>query len=461
MLRREDLHNYQKYSIEFIKDHPAAAIFLGCGCGKTAIALTAIEDMMHDSFEIRKCLIVAPIRVAQASWPDEIRKWDHLSDLRFSVAVGTREERLAALKADAEVYIINRENLSWLVEQSGLPFDYDMCVLDELSSFKNWQSKRFRAFMKVRPRLKRVVGMTGTPSSNGLMDLFAEYRCLDMGERLGRFIGQYRSTYFSPDRRNGNIVFTYTPLPGAEEKIYRRISDITISMKSTDFLDMPELVTTEYAVTLDDCEREKYESMKKDLILQLPEGEVTALNAASLSGKLSQMANGAVYSDDGSYTAIHARKLDALEDIIESANGSPVLVAYWFKHDLERISERLHKLCIPFAQLDKPEDIRRWNNGEYPVMLIHPAAAGHGLNLQHGGSTIVWFSVPWSLELYTQTVDRLFRQGQKSETVSVIHIIAKDTIDGRIVKALKHKDGLQEALIAAVKAEVAHEQKMR
>lgn len=445
-------HAYQEYAIDYIKTHPVAAILLGCGLGKTSIALTAIDDMLHDSFDVRKVLVVAPIRVCTNSWPDEIRKWDHLSDIRFSVAVGSREERLAALKEDAEVYIINRENLPWLVEQSGLPFDYDMCVLDELSSFKNWQSKRFRAFMKVRPKLKRVVGMTGTPSSNGLMDLFAEYRCLDMGERLGRFIGRYREAYFSPDRRNGNIVYSYKPLPGAEDEIYRRIGDITISMKSTDFLNMPELVTTEYPVTLDKIEREKYDALKKDLILQLPGGEVTAANAASLSGKLSQMANGAVYSDDGSFTAIHDRKLDALEDIIEAQNSSPLLVAYWYRHDLERISERLRKLHIPFGRLDKPEDIRRWNSGEYPVMLIHPAAAGHGLNLQHGGSTIAWFSLPWSLELYTQTVDRLFRQGQKAGTVSVIHIMAKDTIDGRIIRALKDKDDTQTALIDAVKA---------
>lgn len=445
-------HEYQKYAIEYIETHPVSAILLGCGLGKTSIALTAIDDMLHDTFEIRKVLVVAPIRVCTNSWPDEIRKWDHLSDLRFTVAVGNREERLAALSADAEVYIINRENLPWLVEESGLPFDYDMCILDELSSFKNWQSKRFRAFMKVRPKLKRVVGMTGTPSSNGLMDLFAEYRCLDMGERLGRFIGRYREAYFAPDRRNGNIIYSYKPLPGAEDEIYRRIGDITISMRSTDFLDMPELVTSEYKVTLDEAEREKYDAMKRDLLLRLPDGEVTAANAASLSGKLSQLANGAVYADDGSATEVHARKLDALEDIIESANGSPLLIAYWYKHDLERISERLRKLHIPFAQLDTPEDIRRWNIGEYHVMLIHPASAGHGLNLQHGGSTIVWFSIPWSLELYTQTVDRLFRQGQESKTVSVIHIVTKGTIDGRIVKALKDKDDTQSALIDAVKA---------
>ena len=415
-------HAYQEYAIHYIKTHPVAAILLGCGLGKTSIALTAIDDMLHDSFEIRKVLVVAPIRVCTNSWPDEIRKWDHLAGIRFSVAVGTREERIAALKADAEVYIINRENV---------------------------QAKRFRAFMKVRPRLKRVVGMTGTPSSNGLMDLFAEYRCLDMGERLGRFIGRYREAYFAPDRRNGNIIYSYKPLPGAEDEIYRKIGDITISMKSVDFLEMPELVASEYAVTLDEGERDVYESMKKDLILQLPGGEVTSANAASLSGKLSQMANGAVYLDDGSYTAIHDKKLD---DIIEAANGSPILVAYWYRHDLERISERLHKLRIPVARLDKPEDIRRWNNGEFPVMLIHPASAGHGLNLQGGGSTIVWFSIPWSLELYTQTVDRLFRQGQESETVAVIHIAAKGTIDERIIKALKDKDNTQTALIDAVKA---------
>lgn len=448
-------HAYQEYAIDYIETHPVAAILLGCGLGKTSIALTAIDDMLHDSFEVRKVLVVAPIRVCTNSWPDEIRKWDHLSDIRFSVAVGTREERLAALRADAEVFIINRENLPWLIEDSGLPFDYDMCVLDELSSFKNWQSKRFKAFMKVRPRLKRVVGMTGTPSSNGLMDLFAEYCCLDMGERLGRFIGRYREAYFAPDCRNGNIVYSYKPLPGAEDEIYRRIGDITISMKSTDYLDMPELVTSEYAVTLEEAEREKYDSMKNDLILQLPGGEVTAANAAALSGKLMQLAAGAVYSDDGSFTVIHDRKLDALEDIVESMNGSPLLVAYWYKHDLIRISERLHKLHIPFGVLDKPEDIRRWNSGEYPVMLIHPASAGHGLNLQGGGSTIAWFSLPWSLELYTQTVDRLFRQGQKSRTVSVIHITAKGTIDGRIAKALKDKDDTQAALIDAVKAVLA------
>ena len=315
-------HDYQRFAADYIISHPISAILLGCGLGKTSIALTAIDEMLHDRFLIRKALVVAPIRVCQNSWPDELRKWDHLRDIRWALAVGTQAERLAALRENAELTIINRENLAWLIEDSGVPFDFDLVVLDELSSFKNWQSKRYRAFMKVRPKIKRVVGMTGTPSSNGLIDLFAEYRCLDMGERLGRFIGRYRDEFFAPDRRNGNIVYSYRVLPGAEDEIYRRIGDITISMKTTDYLDMPELVTSEYSVTLDEEERKQYDAMKQDLLLQLPEGEVTAANAAALSGKLSQLSGGAVYADDGSVTVIHSKKLDALEDIIEAAQSA-------------------------------------------------------------------------------------------------------------------------------------------
>ena len=416
-------HDYQVYASEYIKEHDAAAVFLECGLGKTSITLTAVCDLMFDSFEIHRVLVIAPIRVAKMSWPDEIKKWDHTSDLRYSVAVGTEEERMAALEARADIYLINRENVQWLVEKSGLPFDYDMVVVDELSSFKNWQAKRFKALMKVRPKVKRIVGLTGTPSSNSLMDLFAEYKLLDMGQRLGRFIGQYRNRYFVPDKTNGHVVYSYKLLPGAEEAIYDRISDITISMKSADYLKMPELVNSRYMVRLDEPELVKYERMKRDLLLKLPEGEVTAANAAALSGKLSQMANGAVYSDDGTYETIHDRKLDALEDIIEAANGKPVLAAYWYQHDLERIQERLSEFKIGCARLDKERNIRRWNEGKIPVGLIHPASAGHGLNLQSGGNILVWFGLTWSLELYRQTVARLWRQGQK-ETVSVIHILA-------------------------------------
>lgn len=446
-------HDYQVYASEYIKEHETAAVFLECGLGKTSITLTAIHDLMFDRFEIRKVLVIAPIRVAKMNWPDEIEKWDHISDLRYSVAVGTETERMAALEERADIYLINRENVQWLVEKSGLPFDYDMVVVDELSSFKNWQAKRFKALMKVRPKVKRIVGLTGTPSSNGLMDLFAEYKLLDMGQRLGRFIGQYRNRYFVPDKTNGYVVYSYKLLPGAEEAIYDRISDITISMKSADHLKMPELVNSRYMVRLDEPELVKYERMKRDLLLQLPEGEVTAANAAALSGKLSQMANGAVYSDDGAYETIHDRKLDALEDIIEAANGKPVLAAYWYQHDLERIQDRLSGLKIGFARLDQERNIRRWNEGKVSVGLIHPASAGHGLNLQSGGNILVWFGLTWSLELYQQTVARLWRQGQK-EAVSVIHILAAKTIDEQIMRALEAKNYTQKALIDAVKAEV-------
>ena len=447
-------HKYQQYAIEFIKQHPIAAILLDLGMGKTSIVLSCLNYLMFESFEISKVLIIAPLRVARNTWSDEIKKWDHLKGLRYSIVVGTAAERIKALKADADIYIINRENIPWLVEESGLPFDYDMVVVDELSSFKNWNAKRFRALMKVRPKVKRIVGLTGTPSSNGLMDLFAEFKVLDMGERLGRFISQYRVNYFKPDRMNGPIVYSYKLLPGAEERIYERISDITISMKAEDYLEMPELISTEYKVYLDDSEREKYEELKNELVLQLPGAEITAANAATLSGKLSQLANGAIYDDDGSVNAFHERKLDALEDLIESANGKPVLVAYWFKHDLRRIQERLSKLKVEYQRLDSDESIRKWNAGELQVGLIHPASAGHGLNLQEGGNTMIWFGITWSLELYSQTVGRLFRQGQKSKTVTVIHIITDGTVDERILKALEAKDSTQRALIDAVKAEV-------
>lgn len=442
-------HDYQRYAAEFIITQPVAALLLDMGLGKTSITLTAINDLLFDSFEIHKVLVVAPLRVASDTWGTEIEKWEHLKNLRYSVVVGTEQERLKALRTPADIYIINRENIQWLVEESGLHFDFDMAVIDELSSFKNHQSKRFRAFMKVRLKLKRIVGLTGTPAGNGLMDLFAEFKLLDMGERLGRLIGQYRNTYFQPDKRNGMVIYSYKPLPNAERQIYDKISDITISMKSADHLKMPELISSEYTVQLSEKEKEKYDQLKKDLILATEDNEVTAANAASLSNKLSQMANGAVYSDDESVMEIHDSKLDALEDIIESMNGKPLLVAYWFKHDLERIRKRFE-----IREIKSSEDISAWNSGKIPVALIHPASAGHGLNLQNGGSTLVWFGLTWSLELYQQTNARLWRQGQTADTVVIQHIIAKGTIDEQIMKALKTKDTTQAALITAVKAEV-------
>lgn len=447
-------HNYQAYAIDYIETHPVAAVLLDMGLGKTVISLTAIADLLFDRFEAHRILVIAPLRVARDTWPAEIKKWQHLKHLTYAVAVGTVKERKAALMAGADITIINRENLGWLIDSSGFDFDYDMVIVDELSSFKNHKSKRFQSLMKVRPKMKRIVGLTGTPSSNGLMDLWAEFKLLDFGERLGRFITQYRNNYFIPDKRNGEIIYSYKPMPYAEDAIYRKISDITISMKSTDHLQMPELIASQYEVQLSEDEEQLYEELKSDFILGLPEGEITAANAASLTGKLSQLANGAIYDDEGNIIEFHDRKLDALEDIIESANGKPLLVAYWFKHDLTRISERLRKLHIPFSKLDDAASIRRWNNGELPVALIHPASAGHGLNLQSGGSAIVWFGLTWSLELYQQTIARLWRQGQTSETVVVQHIVTKGTIDERIMKALSKKEHTQTALIDAVKADL-------
>lgn len=447
-------HEYQRFVINYIKQNPIAAVFLDMGLGKTSITLTALNDLLFDSFDVHRILVVAPLRVARNTWSSEIKKWEHLQDLQYSIVVGTEKERMSALEKRADIYIINRENVQWLVEKSGKKFNYDMVVVDELSSFKNHEAKRFRAFMKVRPKVKRIVGLTGTPSSNGLMDLFAEFKLLDMGERLGRFIGAYRANFFRPDKMNGSIVYSYKPIPGAESMIYNRISDITISMKATDYLKMPELISSRYEVQMDDAEKQKYEEFKKDLVLEIEDGEITAANAASLSGKLSQMANGAVYSDDLTVMQIHDRKLDALEDIIEAANGKPVLVAYWFKHDLTRITERLRKLKVVYHKLDSDESIRKWNEKELQVGLIHPASAGHGLNLQSGGSTMVWFGLTWSLELYQQTVARLWRQGQTENTVVIQHIVTAGTIDERILKALEQKDNTQSALIDAVKAEV-------
>ena len=409
--------------------------------------LTAIRDLMYDTFEVKRVLVVAPLRVARDTWPEEIRKWDHLKDLTCSVVVGSVAERRRALQKKADIYIVNRENLVWLYEHCKMPFD--MVVLDELSSFKNHQSKRFRAMKALRPKVKRIVGLTGTPSGNGLMDLWAEFRILDMGERLGRYISQYRNLYFKPDKRNGMVVYSYKPLPGAEEAIYHQIADITVSMKATDYLEMPELVSVVKEVRLSEKEKERYDELKKSLVLELPGGEVTAANAASLTLKLSQMANGAIYTDGKDVAAIHDRKLDALEDLVESANGKSVLVAYWFKHDKDRIRERMEA-----RELKEPQDFTDWNAGKIPVALIHPASAGHGLNLQQGGSILIWFGLTWSLELYQQTNARLWRQGQADKTVIIQHIVAKDTIDERILNVLEHKDGTQAALIEAVKADL-------
>ena len=442
-------HEYQQYATDFIIKNPTAAVFLEMGLGKSVIALTAILELCLERFEISRVLVIAPLRVARDTWPAEIQKWDHLKGLTYSVAVGTANERRAALRQKTFVHIINRENVQWLIEDSGIPWQYDMVVIDELSSFKSHQSKRFKSLMKARPGVRRMVGLTGTPSSNGLMDLWSEFRVLDMGKRLGRFITHYREQFFEPDRRNGMQVFSYRPRAGAEREIYRRIGDITISMRSADYLKMPECVMNTVPVKLDSTEYEVYEEMESKMVTELDGVEIDAVNAAALTGKLCQLANGAIYTPDGNTVFFHERKLDALEDLIEGANGKPVLVAYWYKHDLARIQER-----FKVRELKSSKDITDWNAGKIPVAVIHPASAGHGLNLQAGGSTLIWFGLTWSLELYQQTNARLWRQGQQAETVVIHHIITRGTVDEDVMQSISEKDRSPAALMRAVRARV-------
>ena len=411
---------------------------------------------MLDDLTITKVLVIAPLRVARDTWPMEVVKWDHLKELDVSVIVGDLKARKAAVSANALIYIVNRENVKWLIdyyEKNGLKWDFDCVVIDELSSFKNYQSQRFKYLRKVRPFVKRWIGLTGTPTSNGLMDLWAEIGILDGGERLGRFIGRFRDAYFKPGSMNPatGVVFSYIPRPGAEQQIYERISDITISMKAIDHLQMPECLYVNHEVEMDAQERKLYDQMKKDLIIPLEDGDIDAANAASLSNKLLQMSNGAVYDENKEARVIHSRKLEMLEDLIEAANGQPVLIAYWFKHDRARIAEHLTAAGYSPRDIRSSEDIADWNAGKIPVALIHPASAGHGLNIQEGGHILIWFGLTWSLELYQQTNARLWRQGQK-ETVTIHHIVTKNTVDEDVLAALASKDVTQEKLIAAVKA---------
>ena len=442
-LNRDDLHEFQNYGVDFIINKPISALMLECGLGKTITTLTAVSDLMYDYFEISKVLIIAPLRVGLTVWKQECDKWEQLKYLRCSIAIGSVSEREKALQADADIYIINRENVEWLVKN--YPFDFDMVVVDELSSFKSHQSKRFRALRKVRPKLDRIVGLTGTPAPNGLMDLWAEINLLDMGERLGRYITRYRDEYFKPDKRNGAIVYSYKPLPDAEERIYGKISDICVSMKAADYLEMPERVDNIVEVGMSDKETAMYKRLEKEMILPFADGDIDAVNAASLSNKLLQLANGAVYDENGKVKKIHSRKLDALEGLIEAANGKPVLVYYSYKHDRDRISERFNA-----REIKDDKDISEWNTGKIQLAIAHPASCGHGLNLQSGGSTIVWFGLTWSLELYQQANARLYRQGQKN-TVVVHHIITKGTVDEKVMTALKNKDIGQASLMEAIK----------
>ena len=441
-------HPYQEFAKEFMISNPLSALFLEMGLGKTITTLTAIDELLYDCFEIRKVLIIAPLRVANSTWPSEIKKWEHLKFLRYSIVTGNEAERIQALNIKAEIYIINRENVDWLVNKSGVAMNFDMLVIDELSSFKSYTSKRFKSLLKIRPYFKRVVGLTGTPSSNGLMDLWAEFRILDFGKRLGRYITHYRNKYFVPDKRNGMIIYSYKPQEDAEQQIYEAINDITISMKSCDHLKLPELIMNEVEVVLENKEVERYQDFKKAMVMTIGEEEIDAVNAASLSNKLLQLANGSIYDEEKNYHTVHDKKIEALEQLVEEANGKPVLIAYCFKADKERIEQRFN-----VREIQSAGDIEDWNKGEIQVGLIHPASAGHGLNLQQGGCTLIWFGLTWSLELYQQTNARLYRQGQ-NQTVVIHHIITTNTIDEDVMKALKRKERTQEALMSAVKARI-------
>ena len=446
-------HAYQQYAINYIEGHPIAALFLECGLGKTIITLTALHSLMLDSFTVKRCLIVAPLRVARDTWPAEIAKWDHLEGLTYEVAVGSEKERLEAIsramKKGSRLVIVNRENVPWLIKNT--PWIYDMVVLDELSSFKSNKALRFKALQKVRPRVSRIVGLTGTPAPNGYLDLWAEYYLLDMGQRLDKFITHYRRMYF--DLEPHKDYDAYTLKPSADKLINAKIADITVSMQAVEHLQMPELLKQKELVIMSPDERDRYKQLKRDKVLRLDGGTITAKNATSLCGKLSQLANGAIYDPDGNVIEFHDRKLDALEDLIEAANGQPTLVAYWFQHDYERIRRRFPKA----RDIKNSDDIRDWNDRKISVALIHPASAGHGLNLQQRGSYLIWFGLTWSLELYEQTNARLWRQGQKSQTVVIKHIMTRGTIDETIYRALTEKHTTQEALMNAVSAQFKEE----
>ena len=411
---------------------------------------------MFDRFDVGKVLVIGPLRVARSVWPEERQKWDGLDFLKMSVMVGDAKQRAAALRTQADVFVINRDNVKWLtdyLEKHNMPWPFDMVVIDELSSFKNHQSQRWRALRKVRPYIKRIVGLTGTPASNGLLDLWAEVFLIDKGERLGRFITRYREAYFKPAGMNPytGVVYNYVPRAGAEEQIYQKIGDISVSMKAKDYLQMPECLTVTHNVEMEAEERKLYDAMKQDLLIELEGDTLTADNAATLSNKLLQMANGAIYGAENTVKHIHDKKLEALFDLIEQANGQSVLVCYWYKHDHQRIQEFLTAKGMPTRDLKSDQDIADWNAGKIPVALISPASAGHGLNIQQGGHILIWFSQVWSLELYSQTNARLWRQGQ-NEVVTIHHIVTKDTVDEDVLSALKRKDTTQQNLINAVKA---------
>lgn len=453
MLKKEQLHDYQVKAVDMIVNNFNCGLFLDMGLGKTVSTLTAIQELREIGF-IDKVLIIAPKKVAQVTWKDEINNWEHLKGLRISVIDGTAAQRRAAMMADADIYTVSRDNVVWLVvEHGGVKLPYDMVVIDELSSFKNPASKRFKALRRVRKFIPRVVGLTGTPAPNGLIDLWAQMFLIDEGKRLGKTITGYRDRFFTAGRKNGDIVYQWdlkSPAEETEQKISDLIKDICISMSAEDYLKMPDKLMYYDRVKLSDKDFKAYKTFEREQVLEFIEsGEtITAASAAALSNKLQQFANGAMYDADRKVLQLHDEKIEKLKELVEAANGQPVLIAYTFKHDLDKIMDAL-KEYKP-VKLEKPEQIADWNAGKTNVLVTHPASAGHGLNLQKGGHVIIWYGLTWALELYQQFNARLYRQGQK-KPVSIHHIIATDTVDEKIIKSLDGKDTTQRSLMDAIK----------
>ena len=453
MLKKEQLHEYQVKAVDMIVNNFNCGLFLDMGLGKTVSTLTAIRELREIGF-IDKVLIIAPKKVAQVTWKDEINNWEHLKGLRISVIDGTAAQRRAAMMADADIYTVSRDNVVWLVvEHGGVKLPYDMVVIDELSSFKNYASKRFKALRRVRKFIPRVVGLTGTPAPNGLIDLWAQMFLIDEGKRLGKTVTGYRDRFFTAGRRNGDIVYQWdlkSPAEETEQKISDLIKDICISMSAEDYLKMPDKLMYYDRVKLSDKDFKAYKTFEREQVLEFIEsGEtITAASAAALSNKLQQFANGAMYDADRKVLQLHDEKIEKLKELVEAANGQPVLIAYSFKHDLDKIMDAL-KEYKP-VKLEKPEQIADWNAGKINVLVTHPASAGHGLNLQKGGHIMIWYGLTWALELYQQFNARLYRQGQK-KPVGIHHIIATDTVDEKIIKSLDGKDTTQRSLMDAIK----------
>lgn len=447
-------HVYQQYCIDRMITDDKLGLMLDMGLGKTVITLSAIMELKYNRFQVNKVLVIAPKKVAEATWSKEVEKWDHLSLLKVIPVLGTLQKRIKALNTQGDIYVINRENTVWLTEYYRNSWPFDMVVIDEFSSFKSHQAKRFKALTWVRNKIHKIVGLTGTPTPNGLMDLWAQIYLLDQGERLGKYISHYRERYFDPDQRNRERIFSYIPKPGANESIHNKISDICISMKAEDYLQLPDITYNMIPVILDSKAMKNYTDLERQMILQLDDSKIIDVtSAAALSNKLLQLANGAIYDENRNVHEIHGCKLEAFMELIEKLNGKSALVFYNFQHDLDRLLTALQKTDLKVRVLKNIEDQDAWNKGKIDILLTHPASSAYGLNLQEGGNHVIWFGLNWSLELYQQANKRLHRQGQK-EKVIIHHLIVQDTRDEDVIKALQSKGDTQEALLESLKVRI-------